>query len=260
MTVLVTTSLTWRTLVRDGFCFFCSAKRALRAASQSKTEWTERALKGDLTVLALIGESKLLMAGLGGSFKLGKEARLVGGADMGNGAVNGPGGMSDAVAGEEGLLLALDVGERRSSLEEHLDLSLVAVPGAESGVVSPDTMAGELRDMALDRKSVYAEGGLIGVLMKSGSGLMAKIRADLGVAVLADEISEGKVLVTGVESFPSLGLVVGGMVMMLIIDKEQTRSSLNGIARGCWGESRRGRMCDAVEGRRREAGGKKREN
>lgn len=57
MTVLVTTSRMCRTLVRDGLCFLASEKRAFRAASQSNTERTDRALKGDLTVLALSGES-----------------------------------------------------------------------------------------------------------------------------------------------------------------------------------------------------------
>jgi hypothetical protein len=85
-----------RTLVREGF-FLRSGKRALRAASQSKTEWTERALKGER---ALIGESKLDTAGLGGSFKLGKVAGPVGGADIGGAeVVNGLGGIIGAVAG-----------------------------------------------------------------------------------------------------------------------------------------------------------------
>ena len=83
VTVLVTTSRMCRTLGRDDLCFLASANRAFKAASQSKTECTDRALNGDLTVLALIGESKLEMAGLGGSLRLGKEAAPVGGADMG---------------------------------------------------------------------------------------------------------------------------------------------------------------------------------
>ncbi|KAG7144164.1 hypothetical protein HYQ46_007101 [Verticillium longisporum] len=53
------------TLVREGFLF--SANLALRAASQSKTEWTERALNGDLAVMgvALMGESTWEKAGEG---------------------------------------------------------------------------------------------------------------------------------------------------------------------------------------------------
>lgn len=82
VTVRVTTSRMCRTLVLD-FCFF-SAKRALRAASQSKTELgTGRALKGDRAVEAVNGESKLETVGLGGILRLGKEAAPVGGADMG---------------------------------------------------------------------------------------------------------------------------------------------------------------------------------
>lgn len=84
MTVRVTTSRMCRTLlVREALCFLRSAKRALRAASQSKTGRTERALKGDLMALALRGESKLDMAGLGGSLRLGNEAAPMGGADIG---------------------------------------------------------------------------------------------------------------------------------------------------------------------------------
>ncbi len=69
--------------MRDDLCFLESANRAFKAASQSKTECTDRALKGDRTVLALRGESKLEMAGLGGSLRLGNEAAPVGGADIG---------------------------------------------------------------------------------------------------------------------------------------------------------------------------------
>lgn len=49
----------------------------------------------------------------------------------------------------------------------------------------------------------------MGVLIKSGSGLDIKFKAERGVAVVADVISEGNVAVTGVESFSSLGFVVG---------------------------------------------------
>lgn len=199
-----------RTLVREDFCFF-SAKRALRAASQSNAEWTERALKGDLTAEALMGESRFETAGLGGSFRLGKVAAPVGGADMGTGTLKGLGGTMGAVAGGEGLLLLMLEAddEECSLLQEQSVCSLAAVPGRESGVVWPEATAGELRDMALERKSVYAEGGLIGVLMKSGSGFREKETADRGVAVTAEVISEGKVAVTGVVSLPSFGLAVG---------------------------------------------------
>lgn len=55
----------------------------------------------------------------------------------------------------------------------------------------------------------------MGVLRKSGSGLMWKDMAERGVAdvaVLADEISEGKVAETGVVSLPSFGLLLAGMM------------------------------------------------
>lgn len=57
-------------------------------------------------------------------------------------------------------------------------------------------------------------GGLIGVLRKSGSGLNVKETAEIGVA---DVISEGKVAVTGVVSFPNLGLAVGMMIAELTL-------------------------------------------
>jgi hypothetical protein len=44
----------------------------------------------------------------------------------------------------------------------------------------------------------------MGVLRKSGSGLKLNETAEIGVA---EVISEGKVAVTGVVSFPSFGLV-----------------------------------------------------
>lgn len=53
----------------------------------------------------------------------------------------------------------------------------------------------------------------MGVLMKSGSGLKVKATAEMGVA---DVISEGKVAVTGVISFPSLGLVVAVMMSVMV--------------------------------------------
>lgn len=60
-------------------------------------------------------------------------------------------------------------------------------------------------------------GGLIGVLRKSGSGLNVKETAEIGVA---DVISEGKVAVTGVVSFPNLGLAVGMMIVELTLAVE----------------------------------------
>ena len=51
----------------------------------------------------------------------------------------------------------------------------------------------------------------MGVLIKSGSSLMGRASADMGVAVVAEVISDGKLAVTGVESFSSLGLLRGMM-------------------------------------------------
>lgn len=149
-----------RTLVREVFCFF-SSRRALRAASQSNTEWTGLALKGDRAVLALNGESILEMLGLGGTFRLGKQAGPVGGADIGVEQVKGLGGTIEAVAGGVGranlfevVLEAEDGGVPSSLLLEVSVSSLVAVSGNESGVVCPELVAGELRAIALVRKSV----------------------------------------------------------------------------------------------------------
>lgn len=49
----------------------------------------------------------------------------------------------------------------------------------------------------------------MGVLMKSGSGLQRRWTAESGVAVEADDISEGNVTEKGVESFSSFSLTAG---------------------------------------------------
>lgn len=49
----------------------------------------------------------------------------------------------------------------------------------------------------------------MGVLMKSGSSLHGSGRAERGVAVLAEVMAEGKLLVMGVVSFSSFGLGPG---------------------------------------------------
>lgn len=120
----MTTSRMCLTLVRVGFLF--SANLALRAASQSKTEWTERALNGDLAVMgvALMGESTWEKAGEGGIFRLGKDASPFGGADMGS-RVKGLGGIAGALAGT--LCWC-------SHLHEQSVASLVAVEGKDSVV------------------------------------------------------------------------------------------------------------------------------
>lgn len=119
-----------------------------------------------------MGDSRLETAGLGGSLRLGNDVGPVGGADMGT-LEKGLGGTSDAEAearafsiadalsdavililtgGGDDLLLAVDV-EGECSSWVLSALSLESVPGADSGVVSPEAMAGECRDMALERKS-----------------------------------------------------------------------------------------------------------
>jgi len=71
--------------------------RALSAASQSKAECTERALKGDRA-----GEFNSDTEGLWGTFRLGKFAAPVGGADIGAAeGLKGLGGTIGAVAGGE---------------------------------------------------------------------------------------------------------------------------------------------------------------
>jgi hypothetical protein len=112
-------------------------------------------------VLALIGESIFDTLGLGGTLRLGKQAGPVGGADMGVAQVKGLGGTIGAVAGGVGrpdafevMLEADDEGGEASRFNEVLVSSLVAESGRDSGVVKPELVAGELRAMALVRKSV----------------------------------------------------------------------------------------------------------
>ena len=96
--------------------------------------------------------------GLWGTRRLGKVAGPVGGADIGAAeGQKGLGGTMGAVAGGDGLSPSTLVGgDDSSTLHEHDDCSLLAVPGmdADSGVESPVGGSGELREMALDRKSV----------------------------------------------------------------------------------------------------------
>jgi hypothetical protein len=49
----------------------------------------------------------------------------------------------------------------------------------------------------------------MGVFKRSGSALIGTDKAETGVLVLADVTSEGKLLVTGVESFSSFGFGPG---------------------------------------------------
>lgn len=103
-----------RTLVLDGF-FLSDCVRALSADSQSKTEWTERALNGDGA-----GDLRSTTEGLGGTLKLGKVAGPKGGADMGATAgLKGVGGAIGAVAGGSGFSsFSLVAGEDWAALQE----------------------------------------------------------------------------------------------------------------------------------------------
>ena len=59
-----------------------------------------------------------------------------------------------------------------SQLHEQSLCSLEPVEGAEVGVVLPDDLLSEVTGLAIFRKSVYAVGGVMGVLMKSSCFMM----------------------------------------------------------------------------------------
>lgn len=83
VTVRVTTSRICRTLLLVGLCALQSWEyRAFNAASQSKGDRTDLALKGD-RIVALRGESRLEAAGDDGTCRPGNEVTLIGGADIG---------------------------------------------------------------------------------------------------------------------------------------------------------------------------------
>lgn len=117
--------------------------------------------------------------------------------------VKGLGGIGGAVMGDVSSVL-------NSGRNEQSEGAVVAVDGTDPDVLSserePLNMTGELSDMNL-RKSVYARGGLMGVLVGS---------ADWGFADSGEwpEMCEGKVAVTGVASCGNLGLVVLVVAMM----------------------------------------------
>ena len=91
-----------------------------------------------------------------------------------------------------------------SQLHEQSLCSLEPVDGAEVGVVLPDDLSIGLA-MVL-RKSVYAIGGVMGVLMPS-SCLMKSAKPGKGLRAERADSSEGKVEVIGVLSCGSFGLV-----------------------------------------------------
>lgn len=105
-------------------------------------------------------------------------------------------------------------------LQEQSVCSLLAVDGTDSWAASsssslelPDRFSGtmgEATDMAL-RKSMYATGGLMGVLVYSSLMTSGNAGGNAERGVLADRAwsSEGKVAVTGVVNCGSLGLLAG---------------------------------------------------
>lgn len=93
-------------------------------------------------------------------------------------------------------------------MQEQSLCSLEPVEGAEVGVVLPDDLSPVVTGLAIVlRKSVYAVGGVIGVLMSSC--LMKSTKPIMGVFAERADSSEGKVEVTGVCNCASLGLVEG---------------------------------------------------
>jgi hypothetical protein len=95
-----------------------------------------------------------------------------------------------------------------SQMHEQSLCSLEPVEGAEVGVVRPDDLSPVTGLVIVLRKSVYAVGGVIGVLMAS-SCLMKSAKPGRGDRAERADSSEGKVEVIGVLSCASLGLVEG---------------------------------------------------
>jgi hypothetical protein len=93
-------------------------------------------------------------------------------------------------------------------LHEQSLCSLEPVDGAEVGVVLPDDLSPGIGLPMVLRKSVYAIGGVMGVLMPS-SCLMKSAKPGKGLRADRAESSEGNVDVIGVLSWGSLGLVEG---------------------------------------------------
>jgi hypothetical protein len=112
--------------------------------------------------------------------------------------------------------MAVVVGDLcESQLHEQSLCSLVLVEGAEVGVDRPEeevllSPAMGLIDL---RKSVYAVGGVIGVLRVSSSFFIKSAHPGRGLRAESADSSEGNVEVIGVLSCASLGLVVGDMMM-----------------------------------------------
>ena len=86
-----------------------------------------------------------------------------------------------------------------SQLHEQSLCSLELVEGADVGVVRPDDFSPAIGLPMVFRKSVYAMGGVMGVLMPS-SCLMKSTRAGKGLGAERADSSEGNVEVIGVLS------------------------------------------------------------
>ena len=95
-----------------------------------------------------------------------------------------------------------------SQLHEQSLCSLEPVDGAEVGVVLPDDLSPGIGLPMVLRKSVYAMGGVMGVLIPS-SCLMKSAKPGKGLRAERAESSEGNVEVIGVLSCGSLGLAEG---------------------------------------------------
>ena len=204
VTVLVMTSRTCRTLVLDllQLCVDLASANllALRAASQSKGDRTDRALKGDMT-----GVSPALdAAGEGGIRRLGKVVPA-GGADMGcvGAVVTGLGDLwrrsqsheqsvASLVAVEGALSTSLSSrspSAESSDPELAADLTLLADPAVDVLLRAALPVRGGLAmqglgktGLAILRKSMYATGGVMGVLTKASSVLMAAMAGDTSPA------------------------------------------------------------------------------
>jgi hypothetical protein len=154
VTVRVTISLTCRTLDRADFGDLTSKYLPLPWMSQSNGDRTLLALKGERSVwveVALKGDSPPVKAG-----DCGIRSRP-------NLAVDGA---------EDGktkwVFVVAEVGDLwLSQLHEQSLCSLEPVEGAEVGVVLPDDLSPVIGLCIVLRKSVYAVGGVMGVLMYS---------------------------------------------------------------------------------------------
>jgi hypothetical protein len=160
VTVLVTISLTCRTLDRADFGDLISKYLPLLLRSQSYGDRALLALKGERRVwveVALKGDSPPVKAGDCGI--LSRPSLAVDGAEAGK-------TKWEVVVAEVGDLWL-------SQLHEQSLCSLEPVEGAEVGVVLPDDLSPAIGLCIVFRKSVYAIGGVMGVLMHS-SCLMKK--------------------------------------------------------------------------------------